>query len=227
MFELYGKMIEKNVIVSYNYSASFSQMRRHKNNMKNRISCWILLAGTIILTGCATQKDFTNTTLEIHKDGTLEHYIAENFEKDYYDQAELQEMIESEISDFNLTEGSEKVQLKEVKMKEGMANPILTYQDASSYAGFNDVTFFFGTIAQAYENEVDLNITLQSVKEDAQIEKEDVLQMGDSYILITEESMNIDTFHAIDYYSNNVTLNGKKEATITTQDGELAYIIFK
>ena len=51
--------------------------------------------------------------------------------------------------------------------------------------------------------------------------------MGDSYILITEESMNIDTFHAIDYYSNNVTLNGKKEATVTTQDGELAYIIFK
>ena len=54
------------------------------------------MAGTIILTGCATQKDFTNTTLEIHKDGTLEQYIAENFEKDYYDQAELQEMIESE-----------------------------------------------------------------------------------------------------------------------------------
>lgn len=195
--------------------------------MKNRISCWIVLAGVIVLTGCASKKDATNTTLEVHKDGTLEQSIVETFEKEYYDQSELQDMIESEISDFNLTDGSEKVKLKEVRLNEGIASPILTYQDAESYSSFNDVSFFFGTIAQAYEEELDLNITLNAVKEDGQIEKEELLQMGDYYLLVTEESMTIETFHNIEYCSENVALNGKKEAMVTTQDGELAYIIFK
>ncbi len=195
--------------------------------MKSKMPCCILLTVTIILSGCATKNEITNTTLEIKKDGTLEQSIIETFEKDYYDATELQEMIESEISDFNLTDGSEKIQLKEVELKEDAAYPVLTYGDAASYAEFNDVTFFYGTIAQAYEEGFDLTINLTSVKDNEEIDKDDILQMGDHYFIIAEESIVIETFHNIEYISGNVTLNGKKEAMVTTQDGELAYIIFK
>lgn len=195
--------------------------------MKSKMPCCILLTVTIILSGCATKNEITNTTLEIKKDGTLEQSIIETFEKDYYDATELQEMIESEISDFNLTDGSEKIQLKEVEIKEDAAYPVLTYGDAESYAEFNDVTFFYGTIAQAYEEGFDLTINLTSVKDNEEIDKDDILQMGDHYFIIAEESIVIETFHNIEYISGNVTLNGKKEAMVTTQDGELAYIIFK
>lgn len=182
---------------------------------------------TIILSGCATKNEMTNTTLEIKKDGTLEQSIVETFEKDYYDAIELQEMIESEISDFNLTDGSEKIQLNEVELKEDAAYPVLTYGDSTSYAEFNEVTFFYGTIAQAYEEGFDLDIMLTSAKDNEEIGKDDILQMGDHYLVIAEESIEIETFHNIEYISGNVTLNGKKEAMVTTQEGELAYIIFK
>ncbi len=195
--------------------------------MKNRIRMILLVGLILIVSGCSAQKDAEITTVKINKDGTLENYIAEKFEKEYYDQAELQDMIESDISDFNLTEGTEKIKLKEIVVEEGIARPVIVFANPESYADFNDVVFFFGTVAQAYENGFDLDISLTSVKDESVIGKDDILGMGDRMIVITEENICVEAYHNIEYKSNNISIDGNKEAVVAIEEGELAYIIFK
>lgn len=195
--------------------------------MKNRMRMILLVGVILIVSGCSVQKDAEITTVKINKDGTLENHIVEKFEKEYYDQAELQDMIESDISDFNLTDGNEKIKLKEIVVEEGVARPVIMFDDPQSYADFNNVVFFFGTVAQAYDNGFDFDISLTNVKDESVIGKDDILGLGDRLIVITEENICVETYHSIEYKSNNISIDGNKEAVVATQDGELAYIIFK
>ena len=54
-----------------------------------------------LLAGCAEQtKAPTETGLKVEKSGEIVSTIVESFEKEYYSQASLQEMIEDEITSY-------------------------------------------------------------------------------------------------------------------------------
>ena len=195
--------------------------------MKKKTGILLVIALAFMSYGCAAKEETTATTIEIKKDGTLTHYIVEEFKGENYNETDLLEMVESEISDYNLTDGTEKIKLTEMSVEESIAKPILSFEDFSCYAAFNDVDFFYGTVAQAYEAGYDLSISLNHVEDGTTISRDDILKMGQYYIVIMEENCNVKLFKKIEYTSSNVIVKDKKEATVQTQDGELAYLLFQ
>lgn len=183
---------------------------------------------SMALFGCGQEKSDDTTTVSVDKNGKVVGSIVEDFDRDYYVEDELKEMIASDIEKYNASSGDEHVELDTVSVSDGVARTTLTYKNWESYAGFNDVTFFEGTVADAYNAGYSFDdIILKSATEDGvTLDKSGILEEGSMHIIITDENINVKTFKNIAYISNNVTLVNKKEAAVSETDEPVAYILF-
>ena len=184
---------------------------------------------SMALFGCEQEKSDETTTLTIEKNGKVVSSIVEKFDKNYYMEDELKEMIAGDIAEYNASYGDKSVELDKISVSDDIARTTLLHKDYESYAGFNGVTFFAGTVADAYNAGYSFDdITLQSLVEDGvSLDKSGILAKGNMHIVITDENITIRTFKDIAYMSGNVTLRGKKEAVVSETEEPVTYILFK
>lgn len=184
---------------------------------------------SMALFGCEQEKSDDATTVSVEKNGKVVASIVEDFDKEYYSEDELKEMIASDIAKYNTSSGDENVKLDTVSVSDGVARTTLIHKDSESYAGFNGVTFFEGTVADAYNAGYSFDdVVLKSAAEDGvTLDKSGILAEGNMHIVITDENINIRTFNNIAYISSNVTLVNKKEAVVAGTEEPVTYILFK
>ena len=184
---------------------------------------------SMALFGCGQEKSDDTTTITVEKSGKIVGSIVEDFDKEYYSEDELKEMIASDIAKFNNSSDGESVKLNSISVSDGVAKTTLTYKDAESYAGFNDVILFEGTVAEAYNAGYSFDdVTLKSATEDGvTLDKSGILAEGSMHIVITDENEKIKTYKNIAYISSNVTLVNKKEAAVAETEEPVTYILFK
>lgn len=157
-------------------------------------------------------------SLEIKKDGSVTETIAEDFSSDYYDAEELKNFILSEVAQFN-GGPKEEISVDRFEEKDGFVYVTMTYPSAELYSDYHsgdrsDKLLFFGTVAEAYEAGMDLDVTLRRVKKEEPLGKEALLGMGESHILIAEEPAQVKVFGKIVGASDNVTVTGRKQAVM-------------
>ena len=175
-------------------------------------------AGAIALltmTGCGETKAGI-TSVAIDKEGKVTHEIYEKFDRDYYDIQGLSDMAAKEISEYNVEYDTPKVALEKAEFVEDEKSARLSmiYESASDYSHFNQVSLFYGTVQEALDRGYEISKGL--VNESGEKIDQDVIDESlEKHIIITSEKIDVITPYNIEYMSNGVSLNGKKEADLS------------
>ncbi len=196
------------------------------------ILCLITLLG-----GCGQSKipsDLSVPAISVTGKGKVTAYIVEDFDKDYYDLAELGNMVEDELSKFNESrksaEGEDavvKVSLTQTLVEEvPKAVLVLTFRDITCYREYFGKDLFYGTIAQAQKAGYDLNVELTSVKDGTTIGKSEIFGMGNSHVLIVQDKVRIFGPGKAQYVTSKAAV--KEDGSVEPSDTEdNTYIIMK
>ncbi len=212
--------------------------------IKMKKICSILLVVFMIgvLSGCA-QKYPEDSTVYIQKKGQVLEATIESFDKDYYNQEELETFIRSEIEEFEGEEGS--VKLKSFTVEESIAKLMLEFKDYKAYADFNGRELFTGTVVQAiaagYIFDVDFVAANNNNKSSSKADSTETMAAAADYVSSTEVTDNDDYKVVILNENTNVVVKGKicyvsaKGVTVTANDtakvsaldDEVSYIVYK
>ncbi len=197
--------------------------------MKKWIVLMISICSSILICGCGSQNaDINETTVIINKNGKVTDAIVESFDAAYYNADELRSMIDEELDEYRKLSGSkENAVLSDFEVVQGVARVLIEFASPEDYASFNGVSFFYGTISEAYEAGYDLDVTLKGSAGQEIIGKTELMDMGKNHIIIVSEPIRIQTYGKILFSTANVDLLEEKAARISAESEGLAYIIIK
>ncbi len=198
----------------------------------NRIAKVILLifsAAIVGLCGCAEKEtNIETSTVYVHKNGQVTDAIVESFEQGYYNAMELQSMLNDEIAAYNTKVGQDDAAVvSKFDVNSGIARVYIDFKSGKDYADFNQKQFFFGTVNEAYDSGIDLNVSLMSTEGTESLSREDLLEKGKYKILILDDYVNVVLYKKILYTSANVEVINDKEARISNEAEGLAYLVFR
>lgn len=182
-----------------------------------------------LLAGCAEQtKAPTETGLKVEKSGEIVSTIVESFEKEYYSQASLQEMIEDEITSYQKNGA---ITLNKVEVQEAEnGNTVtveITYASGQDYAAFNDTKLFFGTVSEAQAAGYAIPTDLVSVKEDRTITAEELDGMKEKYVFITNESLPVTLPEKAAFVTQDTEIISSNCIKAREEGAKLTYVIMK
>lgn len=194
----------------------------------------VMLMATIVvaaaLAGCSIKAfDADEDTVYVQKKGTIIGAIIESFDKEYYNDEELKEMIDSEIAEYNGSTGRKSLEIESFEVVNKVAKLFINYETPDDYAAFNKVEFFAGTVKEAVDAGYGFDDKfIKADDKDASVSvKKDILQQDEYMVVILDESINVQIDGEILYLSDNAELLGKKLAKVTEDTSEAAYIIYQ
>lgn len=190
--------------------------------------CLLIFVGILSLTGCGKTRA-EGMEVSVAEDGAVHSYIAEGFDKDYYDKDELQQRILSAAASYNRETGGQNISVDKVSVEKQMAIVQMTYASYTDYAAFNEGVFFVGTTQEAEEAGYDLNVVLSGTRNEQEtIGKSDLLGMSEVKIFITDMPEAVTLNGKALYCSENVTVS-KNLKTVSKQEesDKMAYIIYQ
>lgn len=192
----------------------------------------------LFMTGCEQEKVYvpiTANTIEITEDGSLIGYLVEDFDKEYYNVAELESMLRSELEVYNtqksnLAEGAGRVPItvdKVIMAEDGSAKVVvgLNFANADVYEDYMGKELFYGSVTQAVTAGYELEGKLAAVKDNAAFGTKEIEKYGNKPILIVEDTVSIRTDKKVQYLSTNASLT--EEGFVDGASEELKYIITK
>lgn len=191
--------------------------------MKRKIRGLLLVSvvlAAMLLSGCSNAGNIEQNTIVVKKDGSVLGAIIEDFSDSKYVSEELKAMLEQEIADYNAKAGEGSVTLETYEVTEDKKVKVyLEYASFEDYAGFNEETFFVGTVSEAYEAGYEF-VDMENVSgEGAAMGKADVLEKGSMKMVIFEEPVHVRVNGKICYISSGMTVAGKKEAAADNEEG--------
>ncbi len=184
-----------------------------------------ILAAALLMAGC-NKFEPTESTIFITSEGEVKSAIMESFEKSYYDFEELSEEVEKEVKSYCLDVNQEDVITVESLTEENYAVALfMNYRTVGDYEAFNEVLLFNGTYEEAILAGHIPGDLYDAEGVQADVSKEELAKLK---VIVTEESINVQTSGRIKYVSNNVTVVDKKlakalEAGVTHP----AFILYK
>lgn len=204
----------------------------------------ILLAG-LFLWGCGDNQsgdgdmeveaaENLSAQVEVLKDGSITETLVEDFAEAYYDEESLRNMILAEVAEFNKSHGDAPVSVDRLEREDGAVTAQITYPSAEIYSqyntdDYNEKKLFCGTVKDAYDAGYPLDVSMQDTKGENTIGKQELLEMGEQYILISDSPMRVKVPGKIQYASGNVSVDGKGWA-LCSGDGEntgMYYIVYQ
>ena len=177
--------------------------------MKKAWSFTLVLASAILLMGCGQKFEPTESTIFVTSKGVVKSAIMESFDKSYYDFDELYKSVEKEVKAYCLDNIEENITITSLTKENDSVALLMDYQTVEDYVDFNEVLLFSGTFAQAVEEGYLPNALhdVEGITAEIDLEKQ-----GDLKVLVTEESVCIQTSGRIKFVSDNVTVLDKKLA---------------
>lgn len=196
--------------------------------MKKRKLLVAVTGLSLLLGACAFTDDVDTTTISVDKKGAVKETIIEDFDKDYYDATELSQMIEQEITEYNSrvsADGNIELSSCEEIADGAQIKVVIEYASSTDYHDMNGRVLFAGTVSDAYNAGYEF-VAMQSA-DGQSIDGAKVLEMGDKYIVISEETLSIKTDGKIAYVSEGVSIVGDKSAVLPDDGEKLSYIIYE
>lgn len=193
--------------------------------MKKTFKIGCVLAAGMLLAGCGGKFEPTESTVHITSKGTVQSAIMESFDKAYYNFTELSEDIEKEVKSYCLDKNSEAVTVESLTQDGEQITLIMNYETIEDYVEFNEVLLFEGTYAEA----MDEGFVPEELY-DAEGKNVDVRadQLEEYQVIVTEESICIQTNSRIQYVSDNVTIVDKKLArAVEAGKNHPAFVLYK
>lgn len=200
------------------------------------ILCSILCLAMLLLGGCSQNKvpdTLSVPAISVTNKGKVTAYLIEDFDKEYYNLAELQALVTEELAEFNSShktaEGQDTVKmvsLTEATDGSKTVQLVLEFENIASYTEYTGMELFYGTVTQAYEAGCNLDTELTAVKDGSTIDKMGIYEQGTKKILIAQEKVRIYGPGKALYISTGATLND--DGSVDPSDTEdSTYIIMK
>lgn len=202
------------------------------------VLCFAVLAGCDTV---PTTQSVTESSLYISKEGKVTAVLIESFGKEYYSRAELEELIHTEVQEYNREAGyavedkDAAVKLTEVVTQEaglsenGGETHIavrMEYATVQDYAKFNGVVLFYGTVEQAYQEGYSIDSDMITVDTQEKITKTQIKADGNRKILIMEENLLVSLPENILMVGIGMSVKGDTQAKNEDASG-YSYIITK
>ncbi len=153
----------------------------------------------------AGPKEVQITTLTVKKDGSIDEILVEDFDESVYDETQLMNMINEEISRYGRS-----VKFQGLDIESGVARLTLTFENDDTCASFNGTTFYADTVDALKQNGVEL--------------PGEALLAGGSHAVVSSGDMDIIVPKKIKYATPGVTLSGK-DKTASARLGEDAVCV--
>lgn len=188
----------------------------------------LLLICAVTLTGCGGDKSLslskcTDTTILVHKDGSVDQVIVESFDESYYEKEELENFINTQVEAYNTQNKEHKIKASSLKEKEKSMKIKLEYDSLESYASFNSVTADTFGMSKASELQI-IPDTFVSVSDSKTVDSSEIAGNSKYQVLYINDTCNIRMEAKMKYYSKAVVLNN---TTLQTSSGEPAVIVYE
>lgn len=181
-----------------------------------------------MLWGCSKQSfDANEDTVYVKEKGTVIGAVVESFDKDYYDEDELNALIAEEVEEYNKEAGEDTLEIQKFEVEDKVAKVFIEYATGEDYAAFNKVEFFSGTIRQALEKEYEFNVEFFSAEDGKAVDKDTALSNEEYRVVVLEEPILVESDTDILYYSDNTDILSKTKVKVSEEAEGLAYIIYK
>lgn len=187
----------------------------------------LVLGCAAVLAGCESkQAEFTKSGIEVFEDDTINAMIIENFTADYYQMEELTQFVAEDVASYNTEMGSTAVTVGESSMENGTIRLNLTFQNFDAYNGYMPEEVFIGNLQGAYDRGYDFERTLNTAGKDGQvIAREDLMNMGNSKVVVVTGDICVRCPSKILYYSTGMTLLDSNTVSADTEGNY--FIIYK
>ena len=176
-----------------------------------KLSLGLLFAMMIsVLTSCGFEQTSGKEKLEITKEGIITATLVEPFDKDYYNIDELTKMVHLEIEQYNQETGMQGITLDSLELIDGNCVAIMTFQNAEDYSLYNEVPFFVGTVQEAIDKGIDLDVILTEEGKDTTIGRDEIEQLEDYQLVVWYGDMPVVIPDRIRYYSEGLQVVDSK-----------------
>lgn len=187
----------------------------------------------VFLAGCGEAKvpDVVDKpTVAIGREGEITVWQIGDFDKSYYNVAELANMAAEEVKEYNAAKGSETVVVEKAEnLEDGSGRVVVAYRfdGWESCTDFCEDGIFFGTVKEAALNGFDTAAAgnLKSVK-DGTPYSGGSLQEEDRKLIVTDMKANIYCPGKVIYISEGVAMNQDGSISCAETDG-LVYILLQ
>ena len=187
-----------------------------------------VMTAAFCLAGCGSAGAPKMDVFSLQKDSTIEHTMVGEIDHDYYDEAGVKALVQQRIEQRNVNEGA--ITCESVEVADGNFIVKMHYQTAEDYVRYIRRELFCGTVGQAIEEGYSLKDLVGT--DGNVIIYEELSSIREKNVVIIQvkdgEKMDVNVYGNILYTSDNITLSGKKDAVIVTQEKEdvLSYIVF-
>lgn len=186
-----------------------------------------ILILSIIMTGCGSSADTSSLTL--NKKGVLAQTIVEEWDQEQYDKKELQEQIEADIQAYG-----QNIALDSIRTKDALVTVKMTYQNIESYAAYNNVTLFQGTVAECQAAGYLLEGEFKKADGES-VSRTEVLNLGEKCtVLVFQEAVTVKVPGKILCCSSSLEVLSNKEVKASLAEGttdivltDPVYVIYK
>ena len=186
----------------------------------------ILGAATFTLVGCSIQKQDDRAGLTLGEDGEVRGVIIDDFDESLYSVSELQEMINSEVSEYNAATGAGRITAEDAVVEDGKVKVVMQYMSTDDYVAFNNRRLELTNLKDALDSNM-LNVGFVEAGKNDPFELEKVDEPNLYTVIITDEPGNLSCPGNIAYYSGGVSLENKKQVVVSEDMDGLAYIIYR
>lgn len=198
--------------------------------MKKAFVYIIMLLCFLNLAGCSkkeifiTANDVTADTMLVKRNGELYVAIVEDFDKNYYNLAELNEFVSKEVNAYNKKVGSEEVKIEGLELKNGKVVMILRYSKMAHYSAFNNMPAAYFS-ADTENVALELPTEYVEAKKDSLVDETVAMKNGKNQVLVLYEPYDIIVEGKIKFYSNNARY--VEENKVSSNSEDMTVIIFK
>ncbi len=194
----------------------------------------------LVLAGCEETTEpepIRTTTIVLAADGSFTQCRVEDFDSQYYQLSELDSMIRQEVQNYvsGMSEGGQAVTVEQVDVLEENKDRAMVslhfadsgiYEDYTAQMDRQSSKLFYGTVSEAIAEGYDLAGALQDVKKGTAVTAEQLEKIGDRWVLVFEEPMQIRCPSKVLYISGNVRLTEMGYVDGTEGEG-LKYIVIR
>ncbi|MGN0347641.1 MAG: hypothetical protein ACI4DU_10215 [Lachnospiraceae bacterium] len=197
--------------------------------MQNKaLSVIVLFISVALLFGCSkSNADISQkSNVELYDDFHLEATIVEDFAESYYDENELMDMVNEEVSTYNVSKGGTPISVLSHSLEGGVMSLRLSFTDVSHYNNYMPEEIFIGTVNEAYQQGYDFNRSLVVVnKPNIIIGKNDLMNMATYKLLIVQGDIIVKCPTDILFYSQGMEL--LDDNTVSCNGDNTYFIIYK
>lgn len=169
-------------------------------------SCVMLLGGCEMLNQEQWVPQEPNA-ISISEDGVITEIVQESLDAAYYNVAELQNMINAEVADYNKKNGENCVTVKTFENEGRSVKLEMVYASAKDYASFNNIEFYYGSLINAQLEGYLFDVTYKKVHDGVvtgnSVSGSEVIKEMDKEVMIVRAPLEINVPGSVLYTSSN------------------------